>query len=181
MVYILLIISIMKNTFLILFYLIFYFGLITMLGKFYEYSKQSALTITMFILIIISLIIISFKKKLVFSTLILAIFFFGANYHFGNFLIDIIFPPTIPALNCTGALPMNGNWIRGFIFSLFTSPIFTYVYYKKLKTITLFEKILALIGLLITVSLVVTPGLFLKMNQSIRQTSEPTVIFPEDC
>jgi len=108
--------------FIIPFYIILYFGIVSMLGKYNTDDEYSILEMTSAIILFIVLLLILFNKKTKISTYILFIFLIGANFHFGNFLINTIFPPTIPALNCGGALPMNGNWIRGIFFCLLTSP-----------------------------------------------------------
>lgn len=171
----------MKNLFLVLFYIIIYFGMVTMLGKYESYYSYNLIEYISFVLLCIALIFLFFKRNIVLSKLILIIFFIGANYYFGNFIINLLFPPTIPALNCNGALPMNGNWVRGIIFTLLTSPFFIFLYYKTMKKVNYFEKIYVLLGVLLLLTLFIIPNSFIAFNQFILSKGKPTVIYPEGC
>lgn len=171
----------MKNFFLVLFYTIISFGIIVIFGLYNVSYKKNALEIVYSILIFISLFLICIKKKSILSTLTLLTFFFIANYQFGNFIIDVINPPTIPALDCSGALPMNGNWIRGAIFTLITSPIYMLIYFKKIYKFNYFEKTLAFLSLLILIILFIFPYPFVEINQFVFKKSRPIIIYPENC
>lgn len=132
-------------------------------------------------LALISQIILN-KRYLFVSLIVLVCFFLNNVIIFGNFFIDTLFQPKIPALDCTGALPMNGNWIRGFAFGFFTSIIILRIYLVKMKDDLLFiEKVLSIILLLLLIASIIFPEAFYNLHISILEVSKPIVILPEEC
>ena len=108
-------------------------------------------------------------------------------YHFGNFFVDLISPPTLPAMDCDGALPMNGNWIRGAFYGFLMNVGLVFFYVKRLKSEhvltsqNLPERIFAGTVLLLIVVSFVFPGFFETLFIAMKQVSKPTVIYPEGC
>lgn len=130
----------------------------------------------------IALLLVIFGKKSFFTNFIL-IFLFGFILitSLGNFIIDLLFQPTIPALDCDGALPMNGNWIRGSIFGIFLCCIVIPFYIKNRFKKNSTERILAGFCLLLLLLSFWNPNTFKEIHTKIILTSKPTIIYPEDC
>lgn len=130
----------------------------------------------------LSLISIGLNKKHVLSYIILFVYFFLASlFIFGNLIVDLIFHPTIPALDCYGGLPMNGNWIRGSLSGLLLSVVFITFYIKRLKNQDFIERILSIIIVVLLTASLVFPDIFSKLHEIIIIISKPTVIYPDGC
>jgi hypothetical protein len=130
----------------------------------------------------LSLISIVLSRKHVLSYIILFVYLFLSSlFILGNLIVDLIFHPTIPALDCYGALPMNGNWIRGTIFGVLLSFVFIIFYLKKLRNQYFSERVLSIIIIVLLTLSLIFPDIFLKLNEIIIIVSKPTVIYPDGC
>ena len=171
----------MKNLILILFYLPIYFGIVNMLGKNTAYDEINKVYIIISILLFLGLYFTGSFRLMKILHLVLYAFFTISNFYFSNFIIDLLFPPTIPALNCSGALPMNGNWVRGLIISMCTTPLLIYMYWRNSRALQIFENCLILFAVIILLILIIFSNIVLEFNQYVIEIARPIVIYPDNC
>lgn len=149
---------------------------------FFKYEIKEQVLSYFIPLLFIALLLVAIGQKSLLTKFIL-IFFFGFIFItlLGSFIIDLIFQPTIPALDCNGALPMNGNWVKGSFFGIIMTCIVVpfYIKYPNKKNLT--EQILSGICLLLLVLSFIMPNIFKEMHTKIILTSKPIIIYPDDC
>ncbi|ESU18451.1 hypothetical protein FCR2A7T_29770 [Flavobacterium cauense R2A-7] len=158
-----------------------FYGVLTY-SVFLKFEVKEQIVNYFIALLSIALLLVAIGKKSFFTNFIL-IFFFGLILitSLGNFIIDLIFQPTIPALDCDGALPMNGNWIRGSFLGIILCCIVIPFYIKNPIKKNLTEQILSGICLLLLLLTFCIPNTFKEIHTKITLTSKPTIIYPEDC
>ncbi len=149
---------------------------------FFQFEIKEQIVNYFIALLSIALLLVFVGQKSFFTKFIL-IFFFGLIIitSLGSFIIDLIFQPTISALDCDGNLPMNGNWIRGSFFGIIVSFIAIPFYIKNPIKKNLTEQILSGICLLLLLISLWIPNTFKEINTKIILTSKPSIIYPEDC
>jgi vacuolar-type H+-ATPase subunit I/STV1 len=160
--------------------IVFYF--ILSFCVFLQFEFKIGVSSYVFIPLYLSLISIMINRKHVLSYIILFVcLFLAAVFIFGNLIVDLIFRPTVPALDCSGAVPMNGNWVRGTLFGLLLSIVFITFYIKRLKVQSFNEQVLSTTVLILLTTSIVFPDTFLKLHEMIIRVSMPTIIYPDGC
>jgi hypothetical protein len=166
-----------NKVFITLFYLVLSFSV------FFSFEFKDSFWQLLYFLLVISLVLNFLNKKNIFSLLILFFtLFLSSTILFGNFIIDIIYKPTILALNCEGELPMNGNWIKGYLLGIFISVLMLIFYLKKIKyNIIKLERIYSIILIFLLLMSIILNDDFKNLHIYIKQFSIPVLIYPEGC
>ncbi len=165
-----------KKLLLIIFYSILLFAVFIR----FEFKLKMWYFFISFLLFSLVLNILNKKNKLSFLILVLC-FSIVSTFCFGTFLVDFFFQPVIPALDCEGHLPMNGNWIRGMGIGLLISITFVYIYFKLYKEKFYIERVLSFILLLLAVVSIIFDGITFDIYVFIQHFSKPLIVFPEGC
>ena len=170
-------IDMFKKILLFIFYIILFFAV------FVRFEFKLKFWYIFISILFFSLILNILNKKNTISFLILMLCFSIVSFFcFGTFLVDYFLQPEIPALNCDGDLPMNGNWIRGLAVGLLISLSFVSIYYKVfLKEKFYEERVLSIILLLLLLISIIFEDLTFDIYTFIQQFSKPLVVYPEDC